>query len=90
MNEKELLQAIGALMDEKLEPIKADISEMKEDILTLKSDMSALKNDVSTLKSDVEILKENTEISREGINTLLEWADKAQTQVRIPLLPIAE
>ncbi len=50
MESQELLQAIGKMMDQKLEPIQRDISGLKEDVSGLKQDVSGLKEDVSGLK----------------------------------------
>ena len=71
MDEKQLLDAIGKMMDEKLEPIRADIS--------------SLKTDVATLKDDVSEIKEDSKITRNAVNNLLDWAEEAQVQVKIPL-----
>lgn len=58
MEEKQLLNAISDLMDEKLQPVKVDIRELKEDAGVLKQDVSGLKKDVGGLKEDVEKLSE--------------------------------
>lgn len=70
MDNNELLQAIEAMMDRKLQPIKEDISH--------------LKDDVAYLKGDVAEIKEDSAITRTSVNKLLEWADDASIQV-IPL-----
>lgn len=61
MEEKQLLNAISDLMDEKLQPVKVDIRELKEDAGVLKQDVSGLKEDVGVLKQDVSGLKEDVE-----------------------------
>lgn len=73
MNEKELIQAIGELIDEKIGSLRTEMNE-RFDKIELRLDK----------------LEDDAAITREGVNTLLDWADKAQTQVKIPLLPIAE
>ncbi len=73
MVDKELLEAIGQMMDEKLKPIREDISAMQEDIATIKDDLAELK--------------EAHEITRDGVNTLLDWADNVAIEVKIPLKP---
>lgn len=65
MEEKQLLNAISDLMDEKIQPVKEDIRELKEDVSGLKRDVSGLKRDVSGLKRDVSELKKN-QIIMEG------------------------
>ncbi len=72
MENKELLGAISQMLDEKLEPIKADISDLKEDVSGLKEDVSGLKEDVSSLKEDVSGLKEDVSGLKEDVSGLKE------------------
>ena len=51
------IQAIGQLLDSKLNPIKEDVQTLKEDVQTLKEGQSQLKEDVEILKEDVQTLK---------------------------------
>ena len=83
--DKELLEAISRMMDEKLEPIKKDISGLKEDVAALKQDVADLKQDVTTLKEDVADLKETSEITRAGVNSLLDWAEECGNVIKFPL-----
>lgn len=69
--DKELLEAIGRMMDEKLEPIRADVAQVKED--------------VAELKEDVAELKESNEEVRSGVNALLEWAEECGNVIKFPL-----
>lgn len=88
MNDNEVLQMIlSELKDLKQgqQETNQRLYVMQNDIDVLKEDVDSLKKDVETLKEDVEILKEDTAITRTATNTLLEWADKAQVQVQIPL-----
>ena len=74
---KEDLQAIGALMDSKLdsklEPIntRLDTIESKQD--TMSADLARL----DTMQEDIEIIKEESTITRSMTNRLLKWAEKA-------------
>ena len=70
MEERELLQAIGEIMDQKIEPIHQDISELKTDVSELKADVSGLKTDVSGLKTDVSGLKTDVSELKTGQETL--------------------
>ena len=83
--DKALLEAISRMMDEKLEPIKKDISGLKEDVAALKQDVADLKQDVTTLKEDVADLKETSEITRAGVNSLLDWAEECGNVIKFPL-----
>jgi len=85
---KEDLQAIRELMREETAPInarldaaQADLAALKEDVSELKEDVSGLKEDVSGLKEDVSELKEEAIITRNAVNTLLNWAERADRTV---------
>ena len=80
MVDKELLEAIGQMMDAKLEPITARLDAMQEDI-------AAMQEDIAVIKDDLAELKEAHEITRDGVNTLLDWADNVAIEVKIPLKP---
>jgi chromosome segregation ATPase len=70
--------------------LKTDVAGLKTDVSDLKSDVGALKADVAVLKTDVAEIKEDARITRGAVNTLLEWAEEAQVQVRIPLFKKAD
>lgn len=61
MKDHELLNAISDMMDDKLEPLKTDISDLKTSVSNLESDVAGLKTDVAGLKTDVSEMK--TDIS---------------------------
>lgn len=69
--DKDLLEAIGQMMDKKLSPIVEKLDK--------------LQTDVDDLKEDVADLKEVHEITRDGVNALLEWSDKISEAQRLPL-----
>lgn len=69
--DKELLEAISQMMDEKLKPIQNDIR--------------SLKDDVNGLKDDVQSIKEAQEETRSGVNALLEWAEECGNVIKFPL-----
>lgn len=50
MLEEKDLQAIAQIIDVKLEPLKADVSELKSEVASLKTDVAILKTDVASLK----------------------------------------
>ncbi len=72
MVDKEMLEAISDMMDDKLSGIKEDVSGLKEDVSILKEDVSGLKEDVSILKEDVSGLKEDVSILKEDVSGLKE------------------
>ena len=51
----------------------------------MKQGQNELRADVTALKEDVEIIKEEVRITRSATNTLLDWAEDAQIEVKIPL-----
>ena len=76
MLEQNDLQAIAQLMDMKLQPIHERLDSMDARL--------------SHLEEDVEIIKEDAQITRAATNTLLEWAEQTQVEVKIPLYKKAE
>lgn len=78
MENQELLQAFKTMLDESLKPVHAQLDVMQKDI-------GQLKQDYSTMKEDIAEIKEHAAETREAANTLLEWAEEAQIQVKIPL-----
>lgn len=56
----------------------------------IKGDIETIKGDIKTMKDDIEVLKEEAAITRSSVNTLLDWAEEAQVQVKIPLFKKAE
>jgi archaellum component FlaC len=47
--------------------------------------LDRLDQKVDKLQSDVSEIREDVAVNRGATNTLLEWAEKAQVQVQIPL-----
>ena len=45
---------------------------------------------LDAIEDDINALKEDAAVTRSGVNTLLDWAEKAQVQVKIPLFQKAE
>lgn len=67
MDNNELLLAISEMMDEKLEPIKNDITNMKVDIINLKGDITNMKADIINIKLTLENeTNRNVKIVAEG------------------------
>jgi polyhydroxyalkanoate synthesis regulator phasin len=93
MDEKQLLIAIGKLLDErdaklsklideKFKPIQEDIAGIKSDVTVLKGDVSALKDDVTVLKGDVLALKDDTTKIKSQVNIVYEWVDSIDLKVK--------
>ena len=74
-------------MDEKdvLQMILSELKELKQGQQTMNGRLASVESQLTTLQSDIDVLKENSEITRSATNTLLEWAEEAQVQVRVPL-----
>lgn len=57
MTDQELLQAIGQVVESKMEPMRQDIQSLKMDVQALKEDVQALKEDVQDLKARMDSLE---------------------------------
>ena len=78
--------------------------ELKEILLSMQSELKAMKEAqeqtnarldkvdarLDAIEDDINALKEDAAVTRSGVNTLLNWAEKAQVQVKIPLFQKAE
>ena len=94
MDEKQLLIAIGKLLDErdaklsklideKFKPIQEDIAGIKSDVTVLKGDVLALKDDVTVLKGDVLALKDDVTVLKGDVLALKDDTTKIKSQVNI-------
>lgn len=70
------LQAIAQLINTSLQPVNERLDKMQKDL--------------ESLKEDVSELKEDTKVTRASVNTLLDWAEDAQIEVKIPLYKKAQ
>ena len=85
---REDLAAIGAMMDEKLEPVKADIKEMKDEILTLKEKTTKLE---LTMEHQVDRAVNLVLEGHEGLRQMIEEhlvtkEEREQDRIRIHTL----
>ena len=81
MTDQELLQAIGQVVEAKMEPIRQDIHELKADVQGLKADVETLKTDVQGLRVDVETLKTDVQELKVGYTSL----DKQVSTLKDPV-----
>lgn len=58
---REDIQAIGALMDDKLEPIKADLQGVKQDLQGVKQEVQGIKQDLQGVKQDLQKLEQRVD-----------------------------
>lgn len=64
------LQAIAALMDEKINPLTTDIRDIKSDINGMKSDINDMKSDINKLSDKIEVLEIKQDITSHKIEDL--------------------
>ena len=81
MTDQELLQAIGQVVEAKMEPIRQDIHELKADVQGLKADVETLKTDVQGLRVDVETLKTDVQELKVGYTSLDKQVSTLKDQV---------
>ena len=62
------------------------LTELKE----LKMEQAATNARLDTIDQRLSNLEEDSKVTRASVNTLLEWAEEAQVQVKIPLFKKAE
>ena len=57
LTNEELLQAISTMIDQKLEPISGEISDMKGEISDMKGEISGIKSEISDMKNEMDNMK---------------------------------
>ena len=90
MLDKNDLEAIAQLMDSKLTPSNGRLDRMETRLDCMETRLDRMEGRLDQVQEDIDTLKEDSAINRNGVNTLLEWAEKAQVQVQIPLFKKAE
>ena len=63
------------------------ILEVLEQVI---SRLDKVDSRLDKMEADIETIKEDAAVTRTATNTLLDWAEKAEVQIRIPLYNKAE
>jgi chromosome segregation ATPase len=66
MTNEELLGALGAIIEEKLEPIKGEVTELKEDIIRLRTEIE----DYVPLNAHLRLLGDNVKVVKGTVSTI--------------------
>ena len=90
MIDKDMLEAIGQLMDEKLTPIRKDVDSLKTDVGSLKTDVDGLKDDVALLRSEYKKdqwlrlkVQQDTDVTKDTVKIIKEDVRDVKRQVGI-------
>ena len=76
MTDQEMLQAMSKMMDEKLDPIKKEISTIREDL--------------EETREEISMIREDLEEVRTGVNTLLDWAERTRQVLEFQMPKVIE
>lgn len=76
MTDQELLQAIGQVVEAKLEPMRKDICELKDDVTSMNSRMKQLEADVSRVSARMDRLEFNMDRVESRIKLLEHGVDQ--------------
>lgn len=88
-NEDKILDTLSQLSNA-VSKISTQMEKMDARLEKLEENQAETNARLSRLEDDVEIIKEDVAITRTATNTLLDWAEKAEVQIRIPLYNKAE
>lgn len=61
------------------------LQQMQGQMNTMNDRLEKLEQGQAEIREELDVIKEDTAITREATNTLLDWAEKAEVQIRIPL-----
>ena len=86
MTDQELLQAIGQVIEAKLDPVRQDICELKGSIQRLDSRMDQLESRIKQLELGMDKLESRTEELEEKVNGIRIYMDTEQKRTMNLLL----
>ncbi len=67
------------------EKILSILEQMQGQMNTMNDRLEKLEQGQAEIREELDVINEDTAITREATNTLLDWAEKAEVQIRIPL-----
>ena len=70
-------KALHAILDK--------LGSLEEGQKTTDAQLDKIGNRLSKIENRLSKIEEDSEITRSGVNALLDWAEKVQVQVSIPL-----
>jgi predicted nuclease with TOPRIM domain len=76
MDNKELLQAISGMMDEKLEPINNRLENIEGRITSIEGRVSSIESDVKNIKSDISQMKKRMDSRFDYLEASIEKVDR--------------
>ena len=86
MTDQELLQAIGQVVEAKLDPVRQDICELKGSVQRLDGRMDQLESRIKQLELGMDKLKNRTEELEEKVNGIRIYMDTEQKRTMNLLL----
>ena len=86
----EAVQSQISNMQGQMATIQSQMANMQGEIVKMENRMIHLDLDVAGIKADLDEVKYNTEVTRTATNTLLDWAEKAEAQIKVPLYEKSE
>lgn len=82
--DKEWLEALKSLLDDR-DGRLSKMMDVRDERLSKMMDEK-----LDPIKADISEIKEDAKITRTSVNTLLDWAEDAQIEVKIPLYKKAQ
>lgn len=82
MDNNELLQAIGQLIDTKLEPIISGVNDLKKEMEVVKTEIEVVKTEIEVVKTQLVDIKEEMHEIRGAQNYVIDWVDKIDATVK--------
>jgi uncharacterized phage infection (PIP) family protein YhgE len=75
---------------EVLEQVISRLDKVDSRLDKVDSRLDKVDSRLDKMEADIETIKEDAAVTRTATNTLLDWAEKAEVQIRIPLYNKAE
>ncbi|HCR44062.1 MAG TPA: hypothetical protein DIV41_05715, partial [Ruminococcaceae bacterium] len=84
-NKVNALDGKADTLDSKVNNLDSKVGTLDNKVNTLEKKVDTLEKGQKEINVKIGLLQEDAAITRSGVNTLLDWAEKAQAEVKIPL-----
>ena len=71
-------------LEQRFGKLEQRFDKLEQRVGSLESDVKEIKANVASLKTDMAAVKEHAEVTRAAVNSLIEWADRAEHSIKLP------
>ncbi|HIY08196.1 MAG TPA: hypothetical protein H9680_02535 [Firmicutes bacterium] len=80
-----IAELMNTMMDDKLKPVYDRLDKVDARLDKVDARLNKVEEQMRETNERLSVLEEDSKITRNGVNNLLDWAEDAQNEVKIPL-----